>query len=842
VRPSSVIHLYRVRLRSRIVQELLAMVGIAVGVALIFAALVANTSLTSAVKTLSDGIVGEADLQLAARGPDGFPQSVVGEVREIPGVKQAAPVVEVRANVVGPEGRRSVLLIGGDPRFAGFGGELVKPFAESQPLGRIADQQVVALPTPIANDLGIAVALPFVVEAAARRVRVPLAIPLQQRDIGALIDSPIAIAPLAYAQRIGGMEGRVTRIFVAPRPGREAAVSAELRRIADGRLNVRAADTDVRTFEQAAYPTKQSTALFSGLSALVGFLFAFSSVLLTVPQRRRLIADLRMAGHEPVSLLQLLLFDAFMLGLSGSLLGLVAGDQIARHLFDDVPDYLSFTFAIGPHRVITWEAVAVAGAAGFLAACIAVLVPLRGVFSRHPLSTPRVIAACRARRPVAAVGLVGLAVATSTVVFAPERAMVGLPALTLSLLLLLPSLLHLATGAFERLTRSMSTPVPILAALELRSGSAQIRTLAVAATGALALFATVAIAGARTDLQRGLDESTRDTVANADVWVTFDDAPNVLATTPFDRLAVVQRLRGLESVSGVGVYRGGLLDVERHRAWVIAPPRSAPQPVPASQVRDGDAQFAASRLKRGGWAVLSEAIAEERGVGVGDVVRLPFPHPIPLRVAAITTNLGWSPGTILIDSEDYARAWESRAASALHVYGDPGVSEQAVKAEIEQALSPARSLLVETAAERRDRHYAASRDGLKRLTQISVLVLIAAVLAMATAMGGLIWQRRPTIAALKVHGYPESELWRALLLESGLLLGTGCLIGALFGLYGQILLSRALETITGFPVAYSAATVTAAAILALVTGVAVAMLALPGWLAVRVRPAPGVSS
>ncbi len=116
------------------------------------------------------------------------------------------------------------------------------------------------------------------------------------------------------------------------------------------------------------------------------------------------------------------------------------------------------------------------------------------------------------------------------------------------------------------------------------------------------------------------------------------------------------------------------------------------------------------------------------------------------------------------------------------------------------------------------------------------------MLAMAAAMGGMIWQRRPALAALKVHGFPQGELWRALLLESGLLLGTGCLIGAVFGLYGQLLLSRALETITGFPVVYSTAGVVAVAILALVTTVAVAMLAIPGWLAVRVRPSPSASA
>jgi putative ABC transport system permease protein len=79
------------------------------------------------------------------------------------------------------------------------------------------------------------------------------------------------------------------------------------------------------------------------------------------------------------------------------------------------------------------------------------------------------------------------------------------------------------------------------------------------------------------------------------------------------------------------------------------------------------------------------------------------------------------------------------------------------------------------------------------------------------------------------------------MIESGVLLGAGCIAGAVFGLYGQVLLSRALETITGFPVFYAAAGLTAVVILALVTGVAMAMLAIPGWFAVRVRPAPGLT-
>jgi ABC-type antimicrobial peptide transport system permease subunit len=106
----------------------------------------------------------------------------------------------------------------------------------------------------------------------------------------------------------------------------------------------------------------------------------------------------------------------------------------------------------------------------------------------------------------------------------------------------------------------------------------------------------------------------------------------------------------------------------------------------------------------------------------------------------------------------------------------------------------------------------------------------------------MIWQRRATFAYLKVSGFSQRDLWSALMLEGGVLLGTGCLVGGFFGLYGQLLLSRALAAITGFPVSYVVAIPTVFLTLALLTVVVLAMLVLPGWLAVRVRPSPGATA
>lgn len=60
VRPGTLVSLYAGRLRRQWLQELLAGAGIATGVMLVFAVLVANTSIKSSAKEIVDGIAGRA--------------------------------------------------------------------------------------------------------------------------------------------------------------------------------------------------------------------------------------------------------------------------------------------------------------------------------------------------------------------------------------------------------------------------------------------------------------------------------------------------------------------------------------------------------------------------------------------------------------------------------------------------------------------------------------------------------------------------------------------------------------------------------------------------------------
>jgi putative ABC transport system permease protein len=835
MRPLNVVCFYMERLHARRVQELFAVLGIGIGVALLFASQVANTSLSGSVAQLTNGIAGNSRLQLQARGPQGFDERVLGEVRRLPGVRRAAPVVVANANLVGPSGRRAVYLIGADPSFAHLGGVLLRHLTSAQ----LAKQRALVLPGPIARQIGAEPLQVITMQIDGRSVRVLVGLTLQVAEIGALVRSPVALAPLAYAQRLAGMQGRVSRILIQPEPGDDGKVRAEVSRLAGGSLYVRPADSDAALFSQAEGPTNQSTQLFAVVSALVGFLFAFNALLLTVPQRRGLIADLRLDGYAPWEVVEVLLFDALLLGVVGSLVGLLLGDWLSHHLLEASPGYLALAFPVGSQRIVDWQCFAVAVGGGLLAAGVGVLHPLRDIFARAPLTSREPAAPSRSGIVSASVaGLACLAVTTTILLAGIEAlpvAVAGFVALVAAMLLLLPALLGVIVAGFDWLQRRAVGVSTRLAVIELQSSSARVRSAAIAATGAVAVFGSVAIEGAQSNLQSGLNRVDVEVNRVADLWVSPAGVSGTLATTPFGAGGAGMLAR-LPEVASVRLYRGSFLDVGDHRALVIAPPRASAEPIPPSQIMRGTLAQATVRLREHGWATVSRTIADELRLRVGEPFTLPTPRPTTFRLAAVTTNFGWPPGAIIVNADDYARAWGSQDPSAYQLDLKPGVQPSLGSREIQQALAGS-GLAVQTAAQRERSDRAAQHQGLARLEQIARLVLIAAVLAMAAAMGAMIWQRRPRLAGMKVDGYDDGELWRALLCETALLLGAGCSIGALFGLYGQLLLSHALATVTGFPVVFSVAAPTALGAFALVATTAVAIVAIPGYLAARVEPA-----
>ncbi len=840
LRPYALLYIYRRRLRAHGVAELLAGAGIAVAVALVLAATVAEGSIAGSTRQVVHAVVGQASLQLRTQNGEGFDEAMLARVEAIPGVKQAAPLLEQPATLLAASGRRvTVDLAGTDVSLAVLDG-----LAHTLPLNALSPGGI-GLSRASANALGLSSSssrAPLTLDLRGRSSALRVSAVLGPEAAGAVSGALVAVMPLARLQRIAGLPRRITRILVQTAPGREAAVRRGLERLAAGRLTVASAEQDVTLLDQALRPSDLASQLFAAIGALLGFLLAFNAMLLTVPERRQAIADLRVAGTRRSAIIQIVLFQALCLGVAASAVGLALGYALSVWVFHQPTGYLAEAFTLSSATVVGAGPLLLAGLGGVAATCLASGVPLLDLRRGRPRDAvfreggvPGDALGAHAQRALFIAALLVVAAATLLFALAPSAAILAGAMLALATVLAVPLAFAaaLAGGRWVARRRQRLTALPVaLASLQATT----LRSLALAATGAVALFGSVALGGARGDLLRGIRSFAASYVADADIWVSNPgDNQAVEQFSPDAHAGAIARVPG---VARVRSFQGAFMQISGRRVWVIARPPGGSREVLKTQILAGGLRQASARLAQGGWVAVSAQIAAEHHTGLGGSLTLQTPTGAHrFRIAATTTNLAWPPGVLFIGTGDFSRYWATTAPSALGVQLAPGASAPVVRGAIERALGPDGGLEVSLASARAARIDSLASEGLGQLGEISTLLLLAAVAAMAAALASSIWQRRPTLAGLRLLGVKPGRLRRILLLEATLMLGGGCLMGAAAGVYGQLVLDGYLKRVTGFPLAHLATGARPFEIFAFVLALALAIAATPGWFASRVPPA-----
>ncbi len=829
LRPTALLHLYLSRLRVDATAELFAFAGVAVAVALVFAVTVANSSISGSAERVTRAVIGPADLQLHARTPSGFSEATLERVERLGAVQDAAPILEQTATAAGSRGRRATILIAGaDLSLATLDG-----LAHTLPLGTLSPGGIGLSKTAVAliGGTGVHAGADVSLVIRGRRSKEHVSAVLGREAAGALSEARIAVMPLAALQRAAGLPGQISRILIRSKRGKYSQAVRELQAVANGQLSVAPATQDLALLKQALRPSGQASALFAGLSALLGFLLAFNAMLLTVPERRRAISDLRYQGASNSAVAQILLSQALCLGAGASVAGLLGGVLLSSGLLHQSPGYLTAAFTLGSGTVVSTFPVVLSLAGGILATCLVSIVPLSDLRRRalDPASTrarPRVAPWL----PLTAAMTTLVIVATILVARAPADALLACVVLAVATILAVQPLLT----AILRLAQTVAEQVPTLTALPLALGSlraAGLRSLALASTGALALFGSVALGSSRADLLNGIDRYTADYVGAADIWLV--NPKDNQATQEVDQRET-SRLRTLPGVAGIYRFQGTFLDFGDRRVWVIAWPSTSPLGLLDGQIIHGGTTVAQDVL-RGGAITVSAQIAAEHHVGVGGYLTLPTPTGAQrFRVAATTTNFGWSPGAVLMNTTHYSAAWGSATPSAVGLVLSSGASPTRVSTAVRTLLGPNSGLDVLSARQRQAAINGSAREGLSQLADIAWLLTGAAVLAMVAALGAALAQRRASLAELRAEGADDRVLRRVLLIEATIMLSAGCVPGALAGLYGQAMIDAYLKHVTGFPVAGATTGARPLLIFALVIVSVLAIMALPGWWASRV--------
>lgn len=790
------------RLRRRPLRAALSIGGIALAVALTFAVQLVNANLTGSYETLRSEISGLAQLELVGRGGGDLDYDLLGRVAEAPGVAAAAPIVEsevvlrsrgnaTAAHVVGLDNRARPLLAPGSRHLVARAGSF--------------NSVGLYLPADLARRLDVDSRDLVEVDSAGDRSEVKVIRIVGEERAGTLAHSRVVAAPLDLAQQLTGNEGRLTRIVVRADPDARFSVAASLSATVGPAVVVRSTDTEGRLLRQASALDRRSAALFSAISILLGVLLAYTAMHLSVVERRREIAALRLAGTPNRALALSLLCEAAIVGVVGSAIGIALGLSAFAEAVASRPVYLEQAFPLASNADVPAGVVVLSVLVGLGAALTAAVLPARTMLSVAPIAALDERAAPRprtwiGRRTALLAGIVGAGCLLGgglLVLVRPEQGMPGQVIFFAGFALVVAVLAPLALAAVARTTTRWPPSVD-LALAELRASPS--RTSPLVAITAVTVAALIAVGGAVSNLEDGGVDLARGAFASSDLLLLPDQPRGeAIATRLPDE--TVEAVGLLPEVSSAAAYRSKFLDWRGRRVRVFA--YAHPRLLGEQALVEGDLGAARRELASGRGALLSPDLASVLGAEIGDELALPTPDgDRRLRLSGLVSNFGWGPGVVTLGGTEFVRSFGSDTTIAAQVDLAPGISEEAGRRALGE-LSETIGFRIETVEEAERRALDVTRQALGQLRRIAIVFLVASMVAVAGIMITSVVQRRQQLAALRAVGLAPAQLQRSILAETCVVLGLALTMALCGGLTAQFLIARYLAGYAGYPVAFT---------------------------------------
>ncbi len=348
----------------------LAVVGVALGVAVVVSIGLANASASRAFTLSTEAITGRATHQVVG-GPRGLPDDAFRRLTIEAGIERAAPVVEdwvafplksALASPVNPAtGRRpsrAFHLLGVDPFSEGPFRSYLGPAGGAPRDGSAAVEAglgalltrpgTVVMAAGTAAELGLHPGDTFTVRAAGVLRRLELAGTLAPRDADARrAVSDLLLTDIASAQETLGRVGRLDRIDLLLAPG--AAGKRELAQAAavlPAGAQILPAAGRTRTTEEMTRAFRLNLTALSLLALVCGVFLIYNTMTFSVVQRRTWIGTLRALGVSRREIFALVLGEAAVVAVLGTATGLGAGVLLGRGLVRLVTQTISDLYLV----------------------------------------------------------------------------------------------------------------------------------------------------------------------------------------------------------------------------------------------------------------------------------------------------------------------------------------------------------------------------------------------------------------------------------------------------------------------------------------------------------------
>jgi putative ABC transport system permease protein len=842
-------------LLSRKLRTALTALAIVLGVAMISGTYVLTDSIDKAfdkifteIRSGSDAVVtGKSPFDIGEQsGVDAptLPESLLEEVRALPGVAQAEGAVDSETTqLIDDEG--DAIVFGGAPNLGFSIGDPESPF---NPLTLLEGQWpgpnevVVDRETASKEDLEVGATIGVQAEGPVERLRIAGII---QFSSGLTIGgATLAGFDLATAQRLMDKEGQLDEIAVAATPEvMPEELVAQIGEILPASAQVRTGL--VQAAEDAAETNEFVTFLqafllaFGGIALFVGSFVIANSLAITIAQRTRELATLRTLGASRRQVLGSIIVESLVTGVIASVIGLFLGLLLAEALFW-LFDAVGFTLP-NTGLVFQTRTIVVALLAGILVTLFASLRPAIRATRVPPIAAVRegaTIPATRYSRLRGAGALLVTALGFAALLYGLFAG--GLDTTAILIWMGIGALLvFLGIALFSsRIVRPLAQ---VLGAPGARVGGVAgslardnarrnpQRTASTAAALMIGLALVTLVATLAAGITRSFEGAVND-IFVGDFAITAQNNFSPIPTEAADAAAEV------DGVTAVGNVRTGETLVFGEVEFSTAVNDQAGEVINLEWVVGSQRVFA--ELGEDG-AFVDDEYAEDHGLSSGSPVEVTFPNG-ETRTFAIEgifdPGSGGSPfGSVTISAD----VWDEEVPRPRNLYSflkmEGGATDENLAA-LEGALDDFPNAKAQTREEFIDNQIAGLSSILNILYVLLALSIVVSLFGIVNTLVLTVFERTREIGMLRAIGMTRRQIRRMIRHESVITALIGAAIGIALGIaLAALLIFRVDFIVFAFPTGQIIAFVIAAIVVGIVAAI------LPARRAAKLDPLEAIS-
>lgn len=759
-------------------QSGLMILGIALGVAVVIAIDLANTSASRAFTLSTEAVTGRATHQIVG-GPEGLPDELYRQVRVEWGYRLSTPMVEGLARA--PELDAQPLRILGvdalaEPPFRSY---LTQAALNAQRLDRFYTMpNAVIIGAGLAEQYQLALddAIQLQIGAEFKDVIVVGILTPQDASNRRALDG-ILLMDVGAAQTLLNLPRRLTRIDLILTAAEAEALSARLP--ASARLTP--ASAQANTVAQLTSAFQLNLTALSLLALVVGMFLIYNTVMFNVVQRRAVFGMLRSLGVTGEQLFALILLEAALVAGIGSVLGLGLGwllGQGAVRLVTQTINDLYYVVSVRDAPLTLFSALKGVGL-GIGAGLAAALAPALEAANVEPITIMRrstLEDRVRAWLPKIALAGTGLVGAGVLALLAISNSLIasfsGLFAIVIGLALMVPTativFMRLATPVLDKTIGALGRMAARTVVKAISRTSVAIAALMVAVS--VTIGVSVMIASFRATVVNWLDLTlvadiyiSAPTVGGTRANVTLDaDLPERLAHVP--GVAAIETIRTVMLESNVGPVQVSVSDSQKRRSASLFRFASGDPGEMWEQVQNGAVMvsepfaFRHHLPPQGGTITLHTDTGE---------------HTFP--VVGIYYDYASDQGTVVMSRAVYNQYWADRTLSGVSAYITPEADINKV-AEALRAELAGTALQVQVNRALREQALVIFDRTFAITNALRILAVIVAFIGVLSALMALQIERARELATLQALGLTPAQLWQLTFLETGLMGATAGLL------------------------------------------------------------------